>query len=130
MIRKDFSIKKPIEDYGSFIEKFLNDVSKDALKSKSGSYVGDGTTTKTISIGFNPSLLIISENIDLAKAIFPVSSSFVFSLSSNSGVSYIPGVGFVNDAITGYDNSNGNISLGLNSSVNSAGKNYLFLAIG
>lgn len=128
MIRKDFTLRNPLDQYTVYLEKFLSDVSRDGLKSLSGSYTGDGTTSKTVTIGFKPILLIISENVNLASATFPVAKNMVFSLYSKVGVSYIPGTGFVNDAVTGF--TNGVISLGVNTNVNTAGTDYLFLAIG
>ena len=118
----------PLDSQVPYLEQFLNDVSREGLKSLSGSYTGDGTTSKTVTIGFAPILLIISENVNLSSAIFPVAKNMVFSIYSNIGVSYIPGTGFVKDAVTGF--SNGSISLGINANVNTAGTSYLFLAIG
>jgi hypothetical protein len=128
LIRKDFALQPPLDSYAIYLEKFLNDVSRTALKSVSGAYVGDGTTSKTVFVGFAPILLIISQNVRLGVDALPVAKNMVFSLYSNIGVSYIPGTGFVGDAVTGY--SNGNITLGVNNNVNESGKNYLFLAIG
>lgn len=128
MIPKNFIIKAPVDASALFLERFLGDVSRNALKSISGSYTGDGSSSKSVLVGFKPIILIISENISVASAAFPVTKDMVFSLGNNDGVSYIPGTGFVKDAITGY--SNGSISLGVNANVNTAGTNYLFLAIG
>lgn len=125
---KDFKLQKPLDNYVVNLENFLQNISRDGLKSVSGSYTGDGTTSKTVLIGLVPILLIISKNVNTGTTTFPLAGNMAFSLFSNLGVSYIPGTGFVNDAVTGF--SNGSITLGANSNVNAAGTSYLFLAIG
>ena len=126
--RKDVTFRAPLDDYATQLEILLQNISRDGLRSVSGSYTGDGTTSKTVEIGFAPNLLIISENVNTGTASFPVAKNMVFSLYANIGVSYIPGTGFVNDAVTGY--SSGSVTLGVNTNVNEAGTAYLFLAIG
>jgi len=128
MHRKDFILRTPLDNYIVPLESFLQVISRDGLKSLSGSYTGDGTTSKTVEIGFAPILLIISKSVNTGTTTFPLAGDMVFSLYANIGVSYIPGTGFVNDAVTAY--SNGSVTLGVNTSVNQSGTLYLFLAIG
>lgn len=128
MHRKEVTFKAPLDDYATQLENLLQNISRDGLKSVSGSYTGDGTTSKTVEIGFAPILLIISKSVNTGTTTFPLAGNMVFSLYANIGVSYIPGTGFVNDAVTAY--SNGSVTLGVNTNVNAAGTSYLFLAIG
>ena len=118
-----------MDDYVVHLETFLTLLAKDSLKSSSGSYIGDGTNKKTITFDFIPKVVIISKYVDLGRnTTWPVSGNVCIALLGNVGIAYIPGTGFVKDAIT--DMSVKGLSLGVNVNVNEANKQFIYLAIG
>jgi hypothetical protein len=129
MHRKTVTFQAPLDNSVLYLEQFLSDVAKNGLKSASGSYTGDGVSGKIITLDFTPVLVIVSKFINLGtETSYPVSGNFVFSLRSNEGISYIPGTGFVKDAVTGI--SANTFTLSNNANVNTADTEYIFLAVG
>ena len=129
MINKPVKFTPPLEDIKIIaLENFLSEVGRSAGRIAQGSYTGDGTSGKVLTIGFSPSLLVISKQANLATESFPLAGNMVFSLSGNSGVSYVPGTGFVKDAVLSFTNTG--VTIGSNSAVNAANVSFIYFAIG
>jgi hypothetical protein len=128
MLRKTFVIQKPIENFAVPIELFLKDVSEKALQSYQGSYVGTGKSGKKVTFPFSPKIVVISPYIDVGRTGDTTTGNMLFALSSNVGVTWVPGTGFVKNAVISFQNDG--FTLGSNADCNTNGTNYIFLAVG
>ena len=128
MLPKTTVFKTPLDSQAIQLESYLSQISRDGLRGVSGTYTGDGTNNRQVSIGFSPVLIVISKFVDLGKTTFPLGGNIVFALSGNPGVSYVPGTGFVKDAVITFNNTG--ITVGTNTSVNAAGSTFTYFAIG
>ena len=129
MIAKPTKFIPPLtEDQIIALETFLSNVGRQAGRISSGSYTGDGVSGKQITVGFAPAFLVISKQANLGTEAFPLSGNMVLSLQGNTGVSYLPGIGFVNDAVLSYSNTG--FTIGVNASVNALNVPFIYFAIG
>ncbi len=63
------------------IEDYLSKISREALKSATGTYTGDGKSSRTLEIGFSPKFIIIQRFLDTGKetpASFTPSNSLIW----------------------------------------------------
>lgn len=128
MLRKNFVIQKPVDNFAVPLELFLKDVSDRALQSYQGSYTGTGKSGTKISFAFSPKIVIISPFIDIGRAAATTAGNMMFALSSNPGVTWIPGTGFVKDVVISFQNDG--FTLGASAIGNVNGSNYIFMAVG
>lgn len=128
MIKKFQNFKTPLDEQAIQIDALFSKICREGARIGTGSYTGDGVSGTAVAIGFSPSFIAISESHNLGTASFPVSGNMAFAFSLNAGVSYIPGTGFVNNAVTGFSDTG--ITLGTNVAVNEAGTSYIYMAVG
>lgn len=110
------------------LELMLGNLHKEAIRYRVSTYIGDGVNNRSITIGFAPILIYIQRWLDKNKDTFPFSGNACFAFKDNDGVAYIPGTGFVKNAILSYNNNG--VVLGTNVAVNEATKKFLYFALG
>lgn len=134
MIQKTTSITPPLDDFKVVaLEAQLATLFTNALQCRVGTFTGDGRTSRTLTLGIKALFLYIQKFIDptspaILAAGFPIAGNGTFSLRDMPGVTYVPGTGFVNDAVKSYTSDG--VTLGSNANVNQVGTQYLFFAIG
>lgn len=69
MISKPIKIVPPFDDDKKIIalDDLLSSVCRDASRSASGTYVGDGTASRAVELGFSPKFVIIQKSLDYAR---------------------------------------------------------------
>lgn len=115
------------DDKFSEIDRQLATLFLKGTQIRTGTYVGDGRTSHVVTMGLTPSFVYIQRQGDLGRDSFPVAGNAVFSMLSNPGVSYIPGTGFVKDAVLSYQATG--ITIGDNVSVNTINVTYCYFAL-
>lgn len=110
------------------LERMLILLFSGALQHRVASYTGDGVDDREIDVGTDIKVAMILRKPDKNTASFPVSGNAVFAFQENDGVSYVPGTGFVNNAVKSVLNRK--LKLGINTDVNEAGTNYFYFIIG
>lgn len=128
MLRKSFTLKKPLDDYAVPLEMFLGDVARNALRSASGTYTGDGKTSHKIAAPFNPTLVLIHKTADIGKSTFPLANTLTVAILKNAGVAWVSDTGFVTDAVISAQNDG--FTVGSNSNVNAENVSYTYFIVG
>jgi len=122
MIQKDIVFRPPWTDKSvAQIEILLSRFSEKSLQYRSGNYVGDGRDDRDVFIGLHPIFVYIQRSVAGA-------GNAVFAIRQAEGVSFIPGGGFVSDAIKAFERDG--ITVGSNTDVNAVGLEYSYLALG
>lgn len=125
---KTFVLKKPLEDYSYALELFLADVAKNGLRINEGQYVGTGVSNQKVLTSFSPRLIIISPKISTTTTDATIAGNMIFSLQTNTGISWVPGVGFKKDCVLSFQNNG--FTIGNNSVINTANTMYLYVILG
>jgi hypothetical protein len=82
VINKPVKFTTPLDEKAVQLEDYLASISRDALRSASGTYVGDGKASRTVDFGFSPKLVIIQRFLDYAREA-PTVFTPTLSASSN-----------------------------------------------
>ncbi len=129
MLRKNFTLQQPVDNFAVPLELFLKDVATNALQSYQGIYKGTGKSgTKISPISFSPKIVVISPFIDVGRATATTAGNMVFALAGNAGITWIPGTGFVKDGVISYQNDG--FTLGANANCNTNGTTYVYFVVG
>ena len=67
MIGKPVKFTAPLDEKIPALESFLSSIGRDALRSASGTYKGDGKASRALSIGFSPKFVIIQRFLDTGR---------------------------------------------------------------
>jgi len=128
MLSRTAQITPPLsDDKIGELDRQLSTIFAKGLQYKSGTYVGDGRVSHVITMGVSPVFVYIQKQGDLGRNTFPVAGNSVFALAGNPGVAYIPGTGFVKDAVLSYQNTG--ITIGVNANVNTVAVTYCYFVL-
>lgn len=130
MIQRTSQISTPLtDDKVVVLEQQLQTLFTNGAQIRTGEYTGDGTASRVLTIGVRPLFVYIARKIDIGRTVsWPVLGNSVFSSFTNIGVSYIPGAGYVKDAVLSFSPTG--ITLGSNANVNASKVvfNYFIIA--
>jgi len=122
MIPKQVTLTPPWNDRKvSQLEKMLVSIFGSGLQSRVGSYTGDGTDDRDFIIGMKVIFIYIQRKTAVA-------GNAVFAIREADGISFVPGSGFVSDAVKAFTPTG--ITMGTNVDINGSGLTYAYLAIG
>lgn len=122
MIPKSITLTPPWEDLKvSQLEQLMVTLFSSSLRSRSGTFTGNGIDGTAVTMGFKP--LFVYAQRTAAGA-----GNSVFAIREAGGVSFIPGSGFVSDAIKSFTPDG--VTVGTNSNINSSGIQYAYIAVG
>lgn len=125
MIDKPVIFKPPWSDADTVqAELLLSDIARNALMSRSGTYIGDGLDNRELLVGTKPKMIYIQRSVEVASG----TKGGLFAISIAEAVSYVPGVGIVSDAVKSFDADG--VTIGTNVNINESGTEYAFFAIG
>lgn len=147
MINKEFSITPPFpldlkvsvfgkpasasgnlkDDKVVILGKLFEKLYRESLQLRMGTYTGIGKA-QDISTGIKSQIVIILKNVDTGTYTGTVSGQLSISTTQNEGITFITGVGYVNNGITAFTQDG--FSLGSNSNLNTDNTSYLYIAVG
>lgn len=128
MLRKSFTVRAPVDNYAVALDLFLSDVAKNAIRSASGTYVGDGRASKKISLSFSPKFIIISPQINLNTADTVIAGNMLFAMATNPGATWLPASGFIKDGVLSIESDG--FTIGGNANINADSVSYLYFVVG
>jgi hypothetical protein len=128
MFNRPAQITAPLsDDKIGELDRQLSTIFSKSIQAKFGTYTGDGRSSHIIDMGVSPLMVYIQKQGDLGRNTFPLAGNSVFALAGNPGVAYIPGTGYVKDAVLSYQNTG--ITIGSNSNVNAINVVYCYFIL-